>query len=411
MSGSTDRLLSRDFLFISGGTLGFFLASGALLPALALYIEQELNAGNVAVGLGVGGFAFSAVLVRPFAGRIGDRHGRRVMLFTGGVLLGLSTLGFAVSHWFALLFVLRLVNGVADAFFFTGASTVITDIAPVHRRGEALSYFSVSVYLGLGLGPLLSEFVLQHASFPVLFSLAGGLAFSGALLVLPVRESLDRRGLESERTSERTRLVHPAGLRPGIVFGLGLMGLAAFMSFVALRARDVGLDNAGYVFLTYAFVALSVRVVAGRVPDRIGPRAAGTLALAGIGTGHIVIGLSDGIVGIFVGTVVFGAGQALLYPALLTLAVSSVPDRERGAVVGTFTAFLDVALGLGGVVFGVIATVTGRGGAFVVAGMIAAGGMVPLRIWIGRPDAQDDARMTGDGPPKVRRSWRGSVVD
>ena len=54
---------------------------------------------------------------------------------------------------------IRLVTGVGDALFFTGSATLVADMAPPERRGQALSYFSITAYLGQGLGPTLGESV------------------------------------------------------------------------------------------------------------------------------------------------------------------------------------------------------------------------------------------------------------
>ena len=62
-----------------------------LTPVLPHYVEDELAAGTVAVGVAVGAFAFGAVALRPFAGRIGDRFGRRVLIIGGALIVAMST--------------------------------------------------------------------------------------------------------------------------------------------------------------------------------------------------------------------------------------------------------------------------------------------------------------------------------
>ena len=57
------------------------------------------------------------------------------------------------AQWYLIL--LRVVTGFGEAGFFVGAATMITDLAPVERRGEAVSYWSVAVYGGLSFGPVL----------------------------------------------------------------------------------------------------------------------------------------------------------------------------------------------------------------------------------------------------------------
>ena len=61
----------------------------------------------------------------------------------------------------------------------------------------------------------------------------------------------------------------------------------------------------------------------------------------------------------------FAVGIAFLYPALLALAVARVDEMERGAVVGTTTAFVDLAFGLAPALLGAAVAVVGLGGTFL----------------------------------------------
>ena len=78
------------------------------------------------------------------------------------------------------------------------------------------------------------------------------------------------------------------------------------------------------------------------------------------------------------GTAVVSVGHALAFPALMTLAIRGAPASERGAVVGTFTAFFDGAFGVGAVSAGAIADAVGYRGAFVGAGIVAGIGLLAL---------------------------------
>ena len=57
---------------------------------------------------------------------------------------------------------------------FVGVATAAQDLAPDHRRGEAASYFSVALYGGLALGPLIGEALVPHG-FTTLWLVLGGL--------------------------------------------------------------------------------------------------------------------------------------------------------------------------------------------------------------------------------------------
>ena len=155
--GDEPRMVTGRFLIVTAATFCYFMSLGALLPTMPTYVEDELGGNGFEVGLVVGAFAVSAALIRPWAGRIGDRYGRRILLSGGALLVGVFTLAYTQVDAVGGLVVLRLITGLGEACVFVGAATATQDMAPSHRRGEAASYFSVALYSGLALGPALGD--------------------------------------------------------------------------------------------------------------------------------------------------------------------------------------------------------------------------------------------------------------
>ena len=83
------RLFTRRFLVLCAASLAYFVALGSTWPVVPAFVEHDLGGGAVAVGLSVGAFGFSAALLRPVIGPLGDRKGRRFLLVLGSV--GVST--------------------------------------------------------------------------------------------------------------------------------------------------------------------------------------------------------------------------------------------------------------------------------------------------------------------------------
>ena len=135
------RIFTVHFTLVVLSGLCYFTAMAMLVPVLPDYVEKSLGHGSIAVGVAVGAFAVGAVILRPFAGRIGDSVGRRVLIVGGALIVAVSTLGYVLVHELWFLVLLRIVSGFGEAGFFVGAATMITDLAPVDRRGEAVSYW------------------------------------------------------------------------------------------------------------------------------------------------------------------------------------------------------------------------------------------------------------------------------
>src|SRR5215218_7428279 len=88
-----------------------FLAVGTVLPVLPRYVKDELGAGDVAVGFVMGAFAFTAVIVRPLAGRMADTRARRPVFVAGLLVTALAGVLCLVPAGVPGLVVARLVLG------------------------------------------------------------------------------------------------------------------------------------------------------------------------------------------------------------------------------------------------------------------------------------------------------------
>jgi predicted MFS family arabinose efflux permease len=165
--------------------------------------------------------------------------------------------------------------------------------------------------------------------------------------------------------------------------------MAGFLTFVPLYALDLGLDGSRGVLLLFAAIVVGIRSLGARLPDRLGAARATRAAMALTATGLAVAGAWRTPAGLLAGTAVFAVGIALLTPAVLTLAVEAVGPRERGAVLGTTSSFLDLALGLGPATLGLVAAAAGRPGVFLGGAAVAAAGLLlawarPGRLRAGR---------------------------
>jgi MFS family permease len=368
-------VVTPAFLLIASATFFAFLSIGIVLPVLPRYAEGPLGAGSVGVGIAVGAASVTALLAQPPAGRLGDLRGRRPLLVSGGALMVAGAVGLLAAEQIVPVVALRLLTGVGEALFLIGGISIVNDLAPEHRRGEAISLYTLASYGGLAVGPVLGELTLGDDRWDAVWLLAAAAAATAGALGLRARETKAMAA-----TSEGgSWLPHRLGLLPGLVLGMGLFGFGGFNAFIALYALDVGLEGAGPLFALFAIVVVAVRSFGAKIPDRVGPARTVRLALVALTAGLLTIGLWDAPVGLYAGTLVFSVGQALAFPAVMTLALSRTPADDRGAVAGTVTAFVDVAIAAGAIALGGVADVGGYSAVFVVAATVAAAGLVVLQ--------------------------------
>jgi predicted MFS family arabinose efflux permease len=370
-------LLTPAFVTVTLASLAYFTGDGVLIPAVPRYVQGPLGAGDVAVGLVVGAFSLSAFFLRPWAGGIGDRWGRRPLMLAGAGIFAASVLGYGLASSPAALAGLRLLTGAGEALFFVGAVTAVADLAPAERRGEAMSLASLALYVGIGVGPVLGELAIDRLGYAAAWLLAAGAGLVAVALALRVPDTRpDGDVAGPEGPAARHRLVHRAGLLPGLLLLSGILGMAGFLTFVPLYAIDIGMGGSRGVLLLFAGVVVGIRSLGARIPDRLGAARATRIAMALSAAGLGVVGAWRTPAGLVTGTAIFATGVALLTPAVMTLAVQGVAAKERGAVIGTTSAFLDLAIGLGPASLGLVAATVGRPGTFLAGAGVAAAGLL-----------------------------------
>ena len=366
------RLLTPTFLLLTLSTFLYFVTVGSLVPVLPRYVEGPLGSGSVAVGLAMGAFSLTAVLFRPLAGRLGDVRGRAILIVLGGGAVAASVAGYwlATSLW--VLVLMRLLTGAGEAAFYVGVASAVNDLAPDERRGEAVSFFSLALFAGLAAGPVMGEHLLEAYGYGAVWaasSIFAALAASIGLRVPDTRTALPDRS---------RRLLHPAGLFPGLVLGAQVWGLGGFNTFVPLYALSIGLGGSRMVFVLFSAIILAIRGFWARLPDVVGRRRSARLALTFNALGLALIGLWPSAAGLYVGAALFAFGQAFGFPALMSLTIEAARPSERASAVGTFTMFFDLAFGLGAVSLGAIAAAIGYRGLFLSAAGIALLGLALL---------------------------------
>jgi MFS family permease len=400
---SRDRLVTRPFVIVTLAALSFFVYIGMLIPTVPLFVEGPLGRGEFGIGLTIATFAGAAILARPFLGRLADRYGRRAIIVAGALLAGLTGLLMSQVDEFWQLLPLRAVMGIGEAAVFVGAATLIADLSPADRRAEGASYFSVAVFGGIGLGPVIGEYVLDDTRFEQAFVVAAVFALVAAAIAVfaPARvESPTPPGentIESaQTTSGRRRLIHPAAIMPGLVLASGVAAFSTFGAFIPDYSRSVGLATSGGLFAVYSLTSVLVRIFGATLPERLGPRRAVTIALGNVLLGLSILAAFPTVPALWIASVFVGLGMAFNYPSLLALTVNRVSDSDRAWAISSFTMFFEVGSVFGGLVIGAFAQVVGKQTGFLGGVVCCLVGLWLLRFRLvpaGSPDAGPATRI------------------
>jgi MFS family permease len=382
------RLFTPAFIVLSLAELAYFTAAGLTIPVTPLFAHGPLGADPAGVGLAVGAFSVTALILRPYAGRMTDRWGRRPPLIAGAFVCAIVLAAHAFVGDLVALIGLRLLLGVAEAFFFVAGFAAVADLAPPGRAGEAISFNSLSLYLGIALGPLVGHWLLDGGGFPLAWAGGAALALVAAALAWRMPETA-RPGTVSAQ-ADAPGLLHRAAVAPSLVLFAAIVGMGGFFAFVAIYATDdLGLDGTGGVLLLFGAIVVATRVLFAKLPDRVPPFRLGTVALGLCAAGLFVAGTFTNVAGLLVGASLLAVGVAFTTPAVFAAIFARVRPSERGAASGTASLFIDLGFGGGPMLLGIVAGAAGIPAAFLVAALVAAVGAAGSALMSAGPSLHD----------------------
>ena len=368
MAEPSERLFTVAFVALTTSDLAYFTASGLLIGVTPFFVTGPLGSGTAALGVALGAFSVTTLVLRPVVGRLVDRSGRRPLLLAGAGLFALMIAAHLVVDQLWALIVVRLLLGVAESMYFVAGFAALADLAPPGRAGEALSWNSVALYLGIAVGPGIGQVLMDWRGFAAAWVGGAVLATVAALLLLRVPET----GQPAPRDADPASLIHRAVIRPGLALFAGVAATAGFLALVGLRATEIDFQAWSVVPLIYGGIVVGCRVAFARVPDRLPPLRLGAGSLAVCAIGLLVLAGVPTPTGMLAGAAVLGFGVAFLTPAIFAAIFSTVPAHERGGAAGTATVFMDLGFGGGPLLLGFIAARAGIPLAFASAAALTA---------------------------------------
>jgi MFS family permease len=366
------RLALARLISLTGG-------GAAYIALIAAVFDETGSASWVSAALFAG--VIGTVLAAPFAGWVGDRYDRRL------VLIGADLAAAAVSTTMALtgqpeaLVVLLGLSAVAQSPFEPASAAAIPNfVAPpdVPRANALVASTGSAGYL---VGPLLGGLVLGAGASPAtLFALDAVTFVVSAVLVASIRRPFGSGAVaEHPGVLAGARVIwHVSFLRLLVAAGMASLvgvGIVHVASYPLSLELDGGTEGYGAMTALVGGGGLLGALLAGRVlavgPHRVlvGAFAAGAagLALAGVGP-VLAVALA--------GMALAGVGGGLADVATTTLLQSHAADEVRSRVFAAQDAAAHFAYTVAALAGGVLVSAVGVRGAFAAAASCSVGALL-----------------------------------
>jgi len=366
----SDTYQKKDFSF---GLLALFFAflSHTLFYLFPLFLEQ-FQPSKSRVGLIMGIYSLTAIVVRPFFGRIIDEWGARRITFYSLIAM------LVVVPWFHLIgsagfpvILLRGLMGVGWGTCMVAIMAMCSDLAPKNRLAHSLGLIGVSAIVASAVGPMLAEEIIRRFGFGGIFNMSLVFTVVAMVFVLAVKEV--PRTEQPGRTSNLLLLRKFPLAVIGIILIMPLVHGAvrgSVLNFIALFGKDAGFDRVAPFFITFSAAAVLARVGIGDLADRYGRKIVIFPSALVISFNLFWIAGMHSYTSFIVSGFIAGLGQGLIFPALNAYVIDFFGRDNKTFSLALYTSLFDAGLGLGSPLFGWISDLSGYRTMYFVAGIL-----------------------------------------
>jgi MFS family permease len=360
-----------------------YLSIGLPLAVLPPYVHLKMGYSAALAGLVISIQYIATLASRPWAGRISDRQGAKVSVLwgmgactaSGVMLVAAAALFSAHLHWLSVLSLIlsRLILGVGESLGSTGATLWGITVAGPQWTAKVISWNGICTYGAMALAAPLGVVLDQWwglKSLGILTIVIGAVSVAMALRKAPVPVV----------EGEHLPFAHVMGrVAPhGMALALGGVCYSVLATFVTLFYASRNWNGAALCLTVFGLAFIGARLLFIHSINRYGGFAVSIVCLAVDSVGMVLLWLSGSPWMALAGAALSGFGFSLVFPAIGVEAVKRVPENNRGAALGVYTAFADVSFFLVGPTAGAVITWFGYRSVFLfaLASVLAALGIV-----------------------------------
>lgn len=322
----------------------FMVSFNLIIPELNWFIT-EMNGANHK-GLIITLFSISAMISRPFSGKLSDTIGRKKVMIIGIVIGGLVTLLYPLFGIVSFFLFLRFMHGFSAGFAPTGATALITDVLPQNKRGVGMGIWGVFFSVGMGIGQALGSPIKNTLGMNSLFFISAISAGLAVIMVMMLKETLPN---PVKFKFSLLKITWKDVLEPSVIPAFIVMTLSAAASGMTLVITPeisgyLGIENKGWFFLFYVISTMLVRLFASGVSDIIGRRKTLIMGMSLLTISLIMVATANTVFLYTASAVTFGFATGITSPTLFAWTADLSHPERRG--IGSGTLFIGLELGV-----------------------------------------------------------------
>lgn len=353
--------------------LMFWFAMYTYVPVLGPYV-QHLGGSLQMVGLVVGSYGFTQLLLRIPLGMLSDRLKKRKLFIRIGVALAFLSavgMGFGNSPW--LVFAFRSMAGAAAATWVT-FTILFSSYFPENQTAKAMGVATFLSHVAQMTATTLGGFIVDRYGWQSPFVLGGVVGLAGLLLSGRITESKNVPGQPMKAKEllsvAADRLLLVASFLAIIV---QCVTFSTVYGFTPNHAANIGAaaSELGILSLVSTLPAAYGALKSGTWAERMGDRLLLVLAFLVCAVFTIVIPFTTSIGSLYFTQAIAGLGRGVILPVLMALSIRNIGAEKRATAMGFFQSIYALGMFAGPVLVGFIGDSVGLAAGFVAVGILS----------------------------------------
>lgn len=355
-----ETIWRKEFILLFFANFFFFLSYEMLLATLPVYISK-LGGEGLIIGIIIGIFTISSIIVRPFSDSSPKNLGRKKILIIGSWICVISTVSYYLFSNLWIIGITRILHGIGFGLVTTLLATLAADSIPKERMGEGMGYFGLGSAVSMSIGSFIGIWILNALNFFWMFTIASIILVAGIVFMQMISEPVQIKTISNKNEKIEFKLssfFEPKVLIPAILIILLGFSYGGILGFIALFGKKVGINNVGLFFMGVAVCELVSRLFVGKIFDRKGPTiilVSGAIACL-IGT--ILLAKTSNTTELIISSLFYGMGYGAIFPSVQAWCINLVPIEKRNLANATFYNAFDLGIGGGSIILGLVVQLT-----------------------------------------------------
>jgi predicted MFS family arabinose efflux permease len=364
------------FVFV---TAFYWFSMYAYIPTFSPYIES-LGASHKMIGLILGSYGFSQMLIRIPLGIYSDRINKKKIFVNLGILLSvISTTGMWFAETPALILVFRSLAG-ASAATWVSFTVLFSSYFKDDDTAHAIGIINASNKSGQVVGMLLGGIIAQSLSqqYPFLLAAAAGIVGFALSLKIDENKKIDQKAItlkEIIKVAKNRSLLTVSFL----AILMMMISHSTTFGFIPVAAKNFHLGL--LTTITTIPGIISSYLSGSYFSKKMGEKNTVTIGFLLLAISCILVPFIDRLYLLYFNQMLNGFSQGMIFPVLMGLSIKNVKVNKRGTAMGFFQAIYGLGMFMGPIFVGTISDLAGLQMGFWMIGLVGILGAFLTRFY------------------------------